>query len=68
MQKLSPAHTYRQLIPQLLAGGIVYGLCLGWAYMTDRALHVGDLTSPAERLTSNAAALTPAIESSQEDI
>ncbi len=68
MQKLSPAHTYRQLIPQLLAGGIVYGLCLGWAYMTDRALHVGDLTSPAEKLISNAAALTPAIESSQEDV
>jgi len=68
MQRLSPAHTYRQLIPQLLAGGIVYGLCLGWAYMTDRALHVGDLTPPAERLASSAAALTPAIESSQEDV
>ncbi len=68
MQKLSPAHTYRQLIPQLLVGGIVYGLCLGWAYMTDRALHVGDLTPLAERLTSNVAALTPAIESSQEDV
>jgi O-antigen/teichoic acid export membrane protein len=34
------AQTYRQLALQLLAGGIVYALGLGWAYATGRALHV----------------------------
>lgn len=31
-------HTYRQIIPQLLVAGIVYGLGLGWAYRSDRML------------------------------
>jgi O-antigen/teichoic acid export membrane protein len=68
MRKWFAAHTYRQLIPQLLAGGLVYGLCLAWAHFTDRALHVGDLGPPAERLTSDLPMMTPAIESHQEDV
>jgi hypothetical protein len=36
-QRRFEAHTYRQLIPQLLAGGLVYGLGLGWAYKPNRA-------------------------------
>ncbi len=68
MQKWFVAHTYRQLIPQLLAGGLVYGICLGWAYMTDRALHVGDLTPPAERLTSEFPTMPIAAESRREEI
>jgi O-antigen/teichoic acid export membrane protein len=46
MQRWRAPHSYRQLIPQLLIGGLVYGLGLGWAYMTDRALHTGDLSGP----------------------
>jgi hypothetical protein len=68
MQKWFVAHTYRQLIPQLLAGGLVYGICLGWAYMTDRVLHVGDLTPPAERLTSEFPTMPIAAESRREEI
>jgi len=44
MQRWMVPHTYRQLIPQLLIGGLVYGSCLGWAYFSDRALHAGDLS------------------------
>jgi O-antigen/teichoic acid export membrane protein len=68
MQKWFVAHTYRQLIPQLLAGGFVYGICLGWAYMTGRVLHVGDLIPPAERLTSDFPTMPIAAESQQEEI
>jgi len=46
MQRWRAPHSYRQLIPQLLVGGLVYGLGLGWAYITDRALHTGDLSGP----------------------
>jgi O-antigen/teichoic acid export membrane protein len=60
MRKWFVAHTYRQLILQLLAGGLVYGLCLGWASLTGRALHVGNLSPPAERLTSDLLTMTPA--------
>jgi O-antigen/teichoic acid export membrane protein len=40
-------HSYRQLIPQLLIGGLVYSISLGWAYKSNRALHAGDLFKPA---------------------
>jgi hypothetical protein len=50
MQRWRAPHSYRQLIPQLLVGGVVYGLGLGWAYITDRALHTGDLSGPAGAL------------------
>jgi O-antigen/teichoic acid export membrane protein len=40
-------HSYRQLIPQLLIGGLVYSIGLGWAYKSNRALHAGDLFKPA---------------------
>lgn len=49
MQRWFVAHTYRQLAIQLLAGGATYAVCVGWAYMTDRALHVGELTPTAEK-------------------
>ena len=68
MQRWFVAHTYWQLIPQLLAAGLVYGLCLGWAYVTNRALHVGDLTHPADKRSSDVPALTPAIENQLEDV
>ena len=50
MQRWRAPHSYRQLIPQLLIGGLVYGLGLGWAYITDRALHTGDLSGPTGAL------------------
>jgi O-antigen/teichoic acid export membrane protein len=43
-------HSYLQLIPQLLAAGGVYALCLGWAHWTNRALKVGDILATTEGL------------------
>jgi len=64
MHKLSTAHSYRQLIPQLLAAGVVYGICLWWAHVTNRALHVGDLGLP--KLTSEGPEITATVQSSPE--
>jgi O-antigen/teichoic acid export membrane protein len=68
LQRRFAAHSYRQLIPQLLAGGLVYGLCLGWAYVTDRALHVTELSSPTRASTAELAPATPAGEGYPEEI
>jgi O-antigen/teichoic acid export membrane protein len=53
MHRWFVAHTYPQLIAQLLAGGLVYGLCLGWAHLTNRALRVVDLCPADETLVRN---------------
>jgi O-antigen/teichoic acid export membrane protein len=36
-------HSFRQLAPQLLIGGMVHGLVLLWLYATGRALRAGEL-------------------------
>jgi len=61
LQTRLEAHTYRQLIPQLLVGGLVYALGLTWAYMTGRALHVNDLGARIDELTLDPV-IVPAIE------
>jgi len=43
MQRWFVAHTYRQLLLQLLAGGLVYGAGIAWIFLTGKALDVGDL-------------------------
>jgi len=58
MQRISAAHTYRQLIPQLVVAGSVYCTCLWWAYTTNRALHVGDLGRPSIIPDAETAAIT----------
>ena len=67
MQRRFAAHSYRQLIPQLLVGCLIYGICLIWAYMTDRALHVGDLGPLREDVLSDVTPITT-VENYQEDI
>ncbi|MGH9513959.1 MAG: polysaccharide biosynthesis C-terminal domain-containing protein [Terriglobales bacterium] len=39
----SVAHTRLQLAIQVLAAGLTYGLCMLWAFLTEKAFHVGDL-------------------------
>jgi O-antigen/teichoic acid export membrane protein len=51
MQRRYVAHNYKQLAFQVFVGGVVYGLCLAWVFMTNKALRVGNLSSkekPAE--------------------
>jgi hypothetical protein len=68
MRRWFVAHTYRQLAVQLLAGGVVYAVCLGWAYVTGRALHVADLTPGTANALSEMAAVPPTFESYQDEV
>jgi O-antigen/teichoic acid export membrane protein len=47
LRQLAIQNTYWQLTVQLLAGLVVYGLCLLWAVATKRAFQVGDLSGPS---------------------
>ena len=47
LQRWVVPHTYRQLIPQLLIGGAVYAIGLGWVYWNDLGLKTGDLGATA---------------------
>jgi len=53
MRKWYIPHTYRQLAPQLLIAGVVYGLALLWVYTTGRALGAGNLAGQQEPLPSD---------------
>ena len=68
LQRTSPAHSYRQLIPQLLAGGVVYAACLGWAHWTQRTLHVGDLGATDAMLPNDVPQIPIVVESLQEEL
>jgi O-antigen/teichoic acid export membrane protein len=50
MQRWFVAHTYQQLTVQLFAGGLTYAVCVGWAYVTDRAMRVEDLAPSVGKL------------------
>ena len=50
MRRWTVAHSYRQLVPQLVIGSLVYGLCVGWAYLSNRALHTTNLAAPSASL------------------
>jgi O-antigen/teichoic acid export membrane protein len=67
MQSFFTAHTYRQLIPELLAAGFVYGACLWWAYSTNRALHV-EHVAESSRADAAEEALAAASQAQQQDI
>jgi len=50
MQRSIVPHSKQQLGVQLVIGGVVYGTGLAWAYLSNRALHTGDLGAPAAPL------------------
>jgi hypothetical protein len=56
------AHNYWQLGIQLLIGAIVYGLALGWAFLTRRALRVGQLAAIQEMQPFDAGLVASAVE------
>lgn len=69
MQSLFVAHTYRQLIPELLATGAVYAVCLWWAYRSNRAFQVDDLALAGGGLNSVVPSpITPASPDPQQEI
>ncbi len=43
MQRWFVPHSYRQLAVHMLVGGGVYAGCAGWAYLSGKALKVGEL-------------------------
>jgi O-antigen/teichoic acid export membrane protein len=67
MRRWFVAHTYRQLALQLLAGLAVYGAGIAWAYLTGRALDVGELLA-SDRPSSIDLVPAPAVETLPEDV
>jgi len=51
MRRWYVPHTYRQLAPQLLIAGVVYGLGLLWLYTTGRAMKTGELAAQQESVS-----------------
>jgi O-antigen/teichoic acid export membrane protein len=67
LQRWFVPHTYKQLAVQFCAGGIVYGGCLAWAYFSGKGLHVSEMTTSPEKM-STLELVTTAIETMPEDI
>jgi O-antigen/teichoic acid export membrane protein len=57
MQRWFVPHGYKELAVQMLAGGVMYGACLAWAYLSGKALHVADLMATTEPVELAAAAI-----------
>jgi O-antigen/teichoic acid export membrane protein len=68
MQKWFVPHSYRELIPQLLIAGLVYGGSVAWAYSTNRMLRVRALSESARTDSEDAVALSPSLESYPDDV
>ena len=62
MRRWFVAHNYWQLGIQLLVGAIVYGSGLAWAYLTNRALRVGELAAPQKMQPFDAALVASTVE------
>jgi O-antigen/teichoic acid export membrane protein len=57
MQRWFVPHGYKELALHMLAGGVMYGACLAWAYLSGKALHVADLVATVEPMELAAAAI-----------
>ncbi len=68
MQRWFVPHNYRQLGFQLLIGGMVYGLGLLWAYLTNNALRTGELVEKREPKPDEVSVVADAVETYQGDV
>ncbi len=68
MRRWFVPHTYRELAVQLLAGGLVYAVSVGWAYATGRALHVADLAPTTANSMPEAASVSTALGSYHDEV
>jgi O-antigen/teichoic acid export membrane protein len=68
MQRWYVPHSYRQLIPHLLVGILVYGLCLGWAHMNNHAFHFADLSPEGLASPQDLPAAPAALEAYPDDV
>lgn len=57
MKRWFVPHGYKQLAVHLLAGGVMYGACLAWAYLSGKALHVAELMPTLEPVELAVAAI-----------
>ena len=67
MQRWFVAHNYWQLGIQLLICGMVYTLGLGWAFLTNNALRIGQLADKENSKPSEISLVASAVESYQQD-
>jgi len=68
MQHWGAPHTYWQLAVHLLAGGLTYMVCLGWAYATNRVLQVVDLSPSGQKPGSEISSLAANFEVNEGDL
>jgi len=67
MQRWFVTHNYQQLLMQMAAAGLTYGVCIAWAFVTNNALRVGELGPQAQR-PAEALVGAPATENFHQDI
>jgi len=66
MRRWAVPHSYRHLIPQVAIGSLVYGMCIGWAYLSNRAVHIPDFAPAAAALQLEP--VSPGMEGISEDM
>jgi O-antigen/teichoic acid export membrane protein len=67
MQRWFVPHGYRQLAIHLLVGAVVYGAGLLWAFLSNTALHVEQITS-STKAQPDKVVVAPLVETYQEEV
>jgi putative effector of murein hydrolase LrgA (UPF0299 family) len=68
LQRWFVPHNYRQLALQFLIGGSVYGLGILWAFLSNKALRVGELAAKKDATAAESKVVAPPVEIYQQDV